>query len=146
MTTVTPPVTVVQRERRLRSFDGKGAEDATHWCKDAEATLRTQNLNGRDAADYVWCHLEGPAKKEMACRTVDERCDAQNIFKTLRDTFGERASVTQLLRSFYERKQRDGECITEYPHELASCVDRLDSVSPRHVPNLDTMLRDPVTR
>lgn len=142
-TTVTPPVTVVvQRERRLRSFDGKGDEDATHWCKDAEAALRTQNLIGRDAADYVWCHLEGPAKKEMACRTVDERCDAQTIFKILRDTFGERASVTQLLRSFYERKQRDGESIIEYSHELASCVDRLDSVSPRYVPNRDTMLRD----
>ena len=112
-TTVPHPVSViVQTERHLRNFDGKGVDEAADWCKDAEAALRAHNLTGRDAADYVWCHLEGPAKREMGCRTVEERRDAQAILAILRDAFGERASATQ-QRSFYERKQRDEESITD---------------------------------
>ena len=56
---IQPPLNiVVQRERRLRSFDGKVDVDAAAWCADAESALCTQNLIGRDAAHYVWCHLE----------------------------------------------------------------------------------------
>ena len=105
-TTVPHPVTVVvQRERRLRSFDGKGVDEVADWCKDGEAALRAQHLTGRDAVDYEWRHLDGPAKREIGCRMVDEKRDAQAILAILRDAFGERASATELLRSFYERKQ-----------------------------------------
>ena len=59
-----------------------------------------------------------------------------------RDAFGERANASQLLRAFYERRQRDGETIIEYSHELAAVIDRLESASPRHVTDRNTMLRD----
>ena len=100
------------------------------WCKDGETALRAQHLTGRDAVDYEWRHLDGPAKREILCRMVDEKRDAQAILAILRDAFGERASATELLRSFYERKQRDEESITEYSHELAALNDRLENVSP----------------
>ena len=34
------------------------------------------------------------------------------------------------------------ESITEYSHELPALIDRLEKVSPRHITNLDHMLRD----
>ena len=58
------------------------------------------------------------------------------------DAFGERANASQLLRSFYERRQQEDESVTDYSHELAALVDRLESASPRHVVNRDCMLRD----
>ena len=140
---IQPPLNiVVQRERRLRCFDGKVDVDAAAWCADAESALRVQNLIGRDAADYVWCHLEGSAKKEVGCRPVEERRDARAILAIIRDAFGERANASQLLRSFYERRQHEDESVTDYSHELAALVDRLESASPRHVVNRDCMLRD----
>ena len=85
---IQPPLNiVVQRERRLRCFDGKVDVDAAAWCTDAESALRAQNLIGRDAADYVWCHLEGSAKKEVGCRPVEERRDARAILAIIRDAF-----------------------------------------------------------
>ena len=140
---IQPPLNiVVQRERRLRSFDGKSDVDAAAWCADAESALRAQNLIGRDAADYVWCHLEGSAKKEVGCRPMEERRDARAILAIIRDAFGERVNASQLLRSFYERRQHEEESVTDYSHELAALVDRLESASPRHVVNRDCMLRD----
>ena len=52
------------------------------------------------------------------------------------------ANASQLLRSFYERRQHEEESVTDYSHELAALVDRLESASPRHVVNRDCMLRD----
>ena len=140
---IQPPLNiVVQRERRLRSFDGKSDVAAAAWCADAESALRAQNLVGRDAADYVWCHLEGSAKKEVGSHPTEERRDARAILAIIRDAFGEHANASQLLRSFYERRQHEEESVTDYSHELATLVDRLESASPRHVVNRDCMLRD----
>jgi len=44
--------------------------------------------------------------------------DPDTLLQTLRETFGERANVSQLQRSFYERKQLEGETITEYSHQI----------------------------
>ena len=97
---------------------------------------------GRDAADYVWCHHKGSAKKEVGCRPMEDRRDARAILAIIRDAFGERANASQLLRSFYDRRQQEDESVTDYSHELAALVDRLESASPRHVVNRDCMLRD----
>ena len=126
----------------MRSFDGKSDVDAAAWCADAESALRAQNLIGRDAANLVWCDLEGSAKKEVGCRPMEERRDARAILAIIRDAFDERANASQLLRSFYERRQHEEESVTDYSHELAALVDRLESASPRHVVNRDCMLKD----
>ena len=63
----------------------------------------------------VSSRASGETRNCVSYGILDERCDAQNIFKILCDTFGERASATQLMRSYYERKQRDGESII-YTH------------------------------
>ena len=42
---IQPPLNiVVQRERRLRCFDGKVDVDAAAWCADAESALRVMPL------------------------------------------------------------------------------------------------------
>ena len=77
---------------------------------------------------------------------MEERRDALAILALIRDAFGERANASQLLRSFYERRQHDDETVTArlLSHEMTVLVDRLESVSPRHVVNRDCQLRDQV--
>ena len=55
--------------------------------------------------------------------------------------FEERANASQLLRSFYESRQHEDETVTDYSHERAALVDRLESACLRHVANRDCMLR-----
>ena len=77
--TVIPPVTVdVQREIRLRSFYGKGDEDATHWCKDAEAALHTKKMSMQmsQTSNYtirkhVDLHVAWPASTETCFMSRD---------------------------------------------------------------------------
>ena len=137
-----PVTVVVKRERRLRNFSGSEAETVTEWIEDAHAMISVQVLTGKEAADYLLSHLEGPARQEVRCRPADQLNDADALFKNLRETFGERASVSQLLRNFYERKQMEGETITEYSHQLVQLIDRLENAFPDHVLYRDTMLRD----
>ena len=96
---------VVQRERRLRNFSGSGAETVTEWIEDAHAVISAQDLTGKEAAEYLLSHLEGPGRREVRCRPADQLNDAEALFRNLRE----------LLRHFYERKQMEGETITEYP-------------------------------
>ena len=84
---VAPVHVVVQRERRLRSFDGTDPDETAEWCTDCESALRAQNLAGRDAADYVWCHLEGAAKREVGLHSIDVRRDAAAILSVLQNTY-----------------------------------------------------------
>ena len=137
-----PVTVVVQRERRLRNFSGSGAETVTEWIEDAHAMISAQGLTGKEAADYLLSHLEGPARREVRFRPADQLNEADALFKNLLETFGERASASQLLRNVYERKQMEGETITEYSHQLVQLIDRLENVSPDHVLDRDTILRD----
>ena len=75
-------------------------------------------------------------------RPMEERRDARAILAIIRDAFGERANASQLLRSFYERRQHEYETVTDYSHELAAVFYRLESASPRHVVNRECMLKD----
>jgi len=138
----TPVTVVVQRERRLRNFSGSGADPVNDWIEDARAMISAQGLTAREAADYLVSHLEGPARREIRCRPPEDMKNADALLRTLRETFGERASVSQLQRSFYERKQLEGETITEYSHQIVNLLDRLENVSPEHVVDRDRMLRD----
>jgi len=66
----------VQREHRLRRFNGKGDEDATHWCKDAEAALRTNEPN--EQLHDIWT-LARPASTE-ACFMSRDRHVVTELF------------------------------------------------------------------
>ena len=86
----TPVTVVVQRERRLRNFLESGAETVTEWIEDAHAMISAQGLTGKEAADCLLSHLEGPARRGVRCRPADQLNDADALFINLRETFGER--------------------------------------------------------
>lgn len=65
-----------------------------------------------------------------------------NHLAHLRNAFGERRSVTQLLQSFYNRKQADGEDLRDYSHALSQILSSVVKQSTNAISDENTVLRD----
>ena len=44
--------------------------------------------------------------------------NSDKIFDLLQESFGEKRSVPQLLKAFYDRRQREGETLRAFSHAL----------------------------
>lgn len=67
---------------------------------------------------------------------------SSDVFSYLRNAFGERRSTTQLLQSFYNRKQADGEDLRDYSHALSHILSSVVKQSTSVIPDEKTILRD----
>ena len=134
---------VVQRERKLRRFSGSALDlPFVDWVEEARACLSVHGLEGVAAANFVLSSLQDDARTEMKCRSVEERRDVELLFQALEEVYGEALTSSQLLRHFYERRQRDGESISDFSHGLVLLLDRLNRVKPEEVSHRDKMLRE----
>ena len=138
---------VVQRERKLRRFSGSAIDlSFADWVEEARACLSVHGLEGVAAANFVLSSLQDDARIEMKCRSAEERRDVELLFQALEEVYGETLSSSQLLRHFYERRQRDGESISDFSHGLVLLLDRLNRVKPEEVSHRnnygDKMLRE----
>jgi len=128
------------RERKLRRFAGRRDDHALEeWILDAERT--TAGHTDADAVDFLMYHLEGASKEEVRLRPPDERATKAVIFEILRGVFGEGLSSTQALRKFFERRQKERECIQECSHALMLLA-RVERLEPDGVHEKDKLLRD----
>ena len=78
----------------------------------------------------------------MKLRPKAERDTSEKICNILLEAFGERRTTPQLLKSFYERKQKDGETLREFSHALCEIYNRIHSRDPSIIPSRDQALRD----
>ena len=137
---------VVQRERKLRRFSGSALDlSFVDWVEEARACLSVHGLEGVAAANFVLSSLQDDARIEMKCRSAEERRDVELLFQALEVVYGVTLSSSQLLRHFYESRQRDGESISDFSHGLVLLLDRLNRVKPEEVSHRnnygDKMLR-----
>ena len=96
-----------------------------------------------EQTDYVVSLLESTAKEEVKLRPKAERDTSEKICNILLEAFGERRTTPQLLlKSFYERKQKDGETLREFSHALCEIYNRIHSRDPSIIPSRDQALRD----
>ena len=64
-----------------------------------------------EKADFIMSHLEGPAKKEVRMYSKKERSNPDFLLEVITQAFGEKRSSSQLLKLFYERKQKENETL-----------------------------------
>ena len=86
--------------------------------------------------------MESQAKEEVRLYPKKEREDPDRILDILLQVFGERRSVSQLLRAFYDRKQKEGESIRSYSHLLHELVMNVIQRDSNVFPDSDKALRD----
>jgi hypothetical protein len=136
------PITVkVPRDRKLRRFTGVRDDSLLEdWIVDAERSIAGQT--DADAVDFLMYHLDGAAKDEIRLRPAGERERPAQLFKILRDSFGEGLTSTQAMRKFFERKQRDRETVRDFCHALMLLLARVERLQGTDVPNKDRLLQD----
>ena len=129
-----PPVIYIPRERKLPRFSGtQGQLPVEDFITEIKQVVAARQLEEPDAIDLVLSHLDGAAKEEVRL-LPDSKCQTYGgILKGLLDAFGERRSVAQLLKAFYERKQKDGETLRSFSHGLSSLLGKVRQRDPKTV-------------
>lgn len=79
---------------------------------------------------------------EIKLRPPATRETPESVLDILRDLYGGKQTFVQLQQRFYERKQKEGESLTEFSHALMSLMDLILAGNPGSVPSSDRVLRD----
>lgn len=133
------------RERQIQNFSGdysKDGRDVEEFIDEVERVLRTREQTVYEKFDFVISLLRGPALEEVRMCVGNEAKQPSDVFDCLREAFGEKRSATQLLQCFYNRKQAEGEKLSDYSHALSHLLNAAVKQSPGLVPNEKILLRD----
>ena len=136
---------VVPRERKIPTFTGSESDswnNVEDFIEEVEGIFRARDMSVDVAVDFVLSHLQNPARDELKLRQKTARNTAPKIFTILREAFGEKRSLPQLLKAFYDRYQQPGENILEFSHALRKHFQRVVTKCPSAADDSDTTLRD----
>ena len=120
----------VSRDRRLPKLKGvpreKDDPDVGEWVTDMRAILHSRPMPKREAAEFIFEHLAGDAKKEVRHRPDDVRTDPEELLKVVETVFGDRSALPKLFERFYKREQGPKEGLLEYSIALASVWGKIE--------------------
>ena len=86
--------------------------------------MSARDMSRGEKLDFITSHLEGAAREEVRLFPKEDRENPDHILDILLEAFGEKRSLTQLLKLFYERRQRDGESVRVYSHSFRELLNR----------------------
>ncbi|XP_065132536.1 uncharacterized protein [Paramisgurnus dabryanus] len=135
----------VPRERQIQPFSGdlsKDGRNVDEFIEEVERVLLVRNQSTEDQLDFVLSLLRGAALEEVRLRMGNESDETCDLFEYLRAAFREKRSISQLLQTFYSRKQREGEDIRAYSHALSQIQNSILKQSPNAMTNTSSAIRD----
>lgn len=135
----------VPRERHITPFSGEGGTDGRsveEFIEEVERVLRSGERTPSERCDYIVSLLRGPALEEVRLCMRGQSVFPSDLFSFLRNAFGEKRSATQLLQTFYNRRQADGEDLRDYSHALSQLLSSVMKQSTDAVANEEAVLRD----
>lgn len=112
---------VVLNEHNLRKFRGRQGNNELpieDFIDNAKSAITSRGLPLPEQANFILSYLEGPAKEETKLFLKTDLKEPEKIFDLLHESVGEKRSVPQLLKAFYDRRQREGETLCSYSHVL----------------------------
>ncbi|XP_062605651.1 uncharacterized protein LOC134267461 [Saccostrea cucullata] len=138
-----PKVVFTPRERKINKFSGKrdGLQTIDEFIEDIELTLKTRPTSDSEKVNFIISHLEGPARVEVRYRSNSEKKKPKDILDILREVFGDRGTISELLSDFYQCKQGD-ETLQEYCHRLMCKLDRICKKDNKTITDRDLTLRN----
>ncbi len=135
----TPQVVYVSRERNIQKFSGIRKTDndtVENFVDNVKSLISARKMSQIEQTDFVLSLLESSAKEEVNLRPAAERDTSDKICNILLEAFGERRTTPQLLKSFYERKQKDTETLREFSHALCEIYNRIYSRDATIIPSV----------
>ncbi|XP_061165266.1 zinc finger CCHC domain-containing protein 12-like [Saccostrea echinata] len=130
--------------RKVEKFSGKKGQGVSVYEFTEEMTriLKARPTPQEEQVDFVLSHLEGPAREEMRFRPTEEKKSPEAVLEILKEVFGERATVSELLSEFYSTKQSRSQSLQDFSVELMGKLERILRVDKSRVKERDSMLRD----
>ena len=132
---------VVPRERKIAKFSGKST-NVEDFVDDIRSVMVSQDMTNSERIEFINSHLEGAAKEELKLYSDKERNDPVKILEILLDAFGNRRSLQQLLKAFYDRRQEEGESIRGFSYSLNKLMSDVVQRNCHVINNVDEALRD----
>lgn len=144
-TTPQKQIVVFPRDKKIKNFTGKkiaGDQPVEDFVEELKTTFEAREMTPAEKVDFIMSHLEGPAKEEVRMYTKKERSNPEFLLDVIIQAFGEKRSCSQLLKLFYERKQKENETLREYSYSLNELLKRVAKADPKAVPDPEKTLRD----
>lgn len=135
----------VPRERHIQPFSGDLNKDGRYvdeFIEEVERVMHARSQTMEDQLDFVLSLLKGAALEEVRLRMGNDAKHPCDIFEYLRAAFREKRSVSQLLQTFYSRRQLEGEDIRAYSHALSQILNSIQKQSANAVANASMAIRD----
>ena len=136
---------VIPNEQKLKKFSGRHGDNELSiedFIDNAKSAITSRGLPLPEQANFVLSYLEGPAKEEMKLYPKSDLTNSDKIFDLLQESFGEKRSVPQLLKAFYDRRQREGETLRAFSHALRELQAKIQKKSVTKSSGQDAALRD----
>lgn len=140
----TRQLVVVPNAYRLRKFiawQGENEPSINDFIDNAKSGITSRGLPSSDQANFILSYLEGPAKEEIKLFPKSDLKEPEQIFGVLQESFGEKRSVSQLLKAFYDHRQQEGETLWSYFHALRDLHTKIQKKQSK-TSNYDHALRD----
>lgn len=119
--------------------DGRYVDE---FIEEVERVMHARSQTMEDQLDFVLSLLKGAALEEVRLRMGNDAKHPCDIFEYLRAAFREKRSVSQLLQTFYSRRQLEGEDIRAYSHALSQILNSIQKQSANAVANASMAIRD----
>nr|XP_021323533.1 uncharacterized protein LOC101885583 [Danio rerio]XP_021323535.1 uncharacterized protein LOC101885583 [Danio rerio]XP_021323536.1 uncharacterized protein LOC101885583 [Danio rerio] len=134
----------VPRERKCPRFYGNMDSNLSieDWIDEAKVCIEGRGWADKEKVVFLLDHLGGEARMEVKLHPPVTRQTPESVFEVLKDLYVGKQTFVQLQQRFYERKQKEGESLTEFSHALMSLMDLILNSNPGSVPNSDRVLRD----
>lgn len=133
-------VYLLPKEKKLKPFSGASGCDVYSFVEDVKAAIKVRKLEGEDVANFILSHLEGSARREIKHRPESLLTEPSKILDVLQETFGERCTLSSLMRELCNRGQKDGETVPEYAFALMALADKMQNLE--NAPDLQVTLKE----
>ena len=138
-------VVFTPKQRKLDKFSGRSGEayaNVYEFCDEIHRILKSRPTPPEEQVDFVIGHLEGPAKEEVRYRSAKEKSTPFKVLEILRESFGERATTSELMADFYQTGQAPSQTLQDFSHQLMKKLDKVMRVDDSFISDKDKLLRN----
>ncbi|XP_059170447.1 uncharacterized protein LOC131951988 [Physella acuta] len=121
MAEVAPTIIIVPpREILIRKFHGDShGYEVDRFIKEVQSLWKARgNLSVEERKDLLWQYLGEAVREELSCRGDDLQHDPEATLRLLREVYGEKRRVPQLMAQFQMVVQGQHESVRAYSHRL----------------------------
>ena len=114
-----PFIVVANSDTFVHTFHGRSPREVTSFVGELRAKWDERpDLQDPAKGRFVWNHLSEDVRREMSCQGLGASSDSGVLLQALKDTYGDRRSMAQLVMEFYGCRQEGYESVRHFSQRL----------------------------